>query len=72
MQRELNGEVVRALREAKGISLRAFARAIDRDPATVSRIETGKSQPTGRTLVAIAGALGVDVNVITHLVEDAA
>jgi transcriptional regulator with XRE-family HTH domain len=72
VQRELNGAVVRALRKARGISLRTFAGNINRNPATVSRIETGKCQPSGATMLAIAEALDVDLAVITHLVEVAA
>ena len=72
MQRVLNGEVVRALREARGISLRALARDIGRDPATISRIERGINQPSAVVMLAIAERLSVSVETITHFVRDAA
>lgn len=72
MQRVLNGDVVRALREARGISLRTLAKEIGRDPATISRIERGINQPSAAVMLAIAERLSVTVETITHLVKDAA
>lgn len=51
------GAKMRALREKKGISLRALARRVDVTPSLISQIETGKINPSVSSLYAIANAL---------------
>lgn len=72
MHRTLNGEAARAIREAKGISLRQLARDIHRDHGHISRVESGKHQASLPTLVAIADRLGVSLSAVTVMVEDEA
>lgn len=70
MHRTLNLEVAKALREAKGISLRELARDIHRNPGHISRVERGIHQASTATLAAIADRLGVSLEAITQLVEE--
>ena len=53
------GALVRSVRESKGISLRGLAAELGVSPATVSQLETGKSQVSAVRLVRIAEVLGV-------------
>lgn len=64
--RKLNGHAVRALREAKGISGRALASGAYITPAFLLRLETGHRQASPETQAALAHALGVPVEAITH------
>lgn len=48
-------------REYRGYTLRALAAEIGISSAAVSKIETGKSQPTVATLGKLAAALGCDM-----------
>ena len=50
------------------MSLRELARRIDVSPSLVSQIETGKIQPSVRTLIAIVSELGLSVD---HIFERA-
>ena len=52
-------------REYRGYTLRALAAEIGISSAAVSKIETGKSQPTVATLGKLAGALGCDMEDLT-------
>lgn len=51
------GAVIRRRREARGISLRAFARQCDLSPAHVSKIERGLASPSLETLTRIVNEL---------------
>ncbi len=51
------GAKMRALRQAKKMSLRALARRVDVTPSLISQIETGKINPSVSSLYAIANAL---------------
>jgi transcriptional regulator with XRE-family HTH domain len=54
------GALVRALRQARGLSLRALAQGIGRDASYLSRIETGqKPPPAAETIEQLAAVLGV-------------
>ena len=70
--RRLNGAAVKALREALGISLRGMARDIDRDPGFISRVERGLDHASPTTQVAIAKRLGVPLDAVTSVTEEAA
>ena len=53
------GGRLRAERERRGLTLRELARRLEVSPSLVSQIETGKTQPSVRTLYAIVSELGV-------------
>ena len=55
------GTRLRVERERRGLSLRELARRLEVSPSLVSQIETGKTQPSVRTLYAIVSELiGLD------------
>lgn len=56
------GPRLRALRLRHGVGLRELARRLDLSPSAISRIETGKSQPSVRTLFAFASELQVSID----------
>ena len=56
------GPRLRAIRLARSIGLRELARRLDLSPSSISQIETGKMQPSVRTLYAFAEELGVTVD----------
>ena len=56
------GPRLRLIRLARGIGLRELARRLDLSPSSISQIETGKMQPSVRTLYAFAEELGVTVD----------
>ena len=56
------GAQLRAERDRLGLSLRELARRLDVSPSLVSQIETGKIQPSVRTLYAIVSELGVSMD----------
>jgi transcriptional regulator with XRE-family HTH domain len=58
------GERLRQTRAERGFSLREMARRLDVSPSLVSQIETGKIQPSVRTLYAIVSELGVSLDAI--------
>ena len=53
---------IAAIRKKHGISQTQFANAIGVETSTISRIETGKSDPSAVTLFAIAKYLQVSVD----------
>lgn len=55
------GRVIRAIREKRGLSLRALAELSDLSVNAVSLIERGQSSPTVATLHRLAAALGVRI-----------
>ncbi|MGI5242557.1 helix-turn-helix domain-containing protein [Dactylosporangium sp. CA-139066] len=58
------GERLRRLRESRGVSLSALARAAGIGKATLSGLEHGTRNPTLETLYAVAGALGVPLTAL--------
>ena len=56
------GPRLRAIRLRHGVGLRELARRLDLSPSAISRIETGKNQPSIRTLCAFASELQVTVD----------
>jgi transcriptional regulator with XRE-family HTH domain len=56
------GPRLRAIRQRQGIGLRELARHLDLSPSAISQIETGKMQPSVRTLYALAAEFGVTVD----------
>jgi len=65
------GAQLRARRAESGMSLRELARRLDVSPSLVSQIETGKIQPSVRTLYAIVSELGLSLDEIFELVGSA-
>ena len=61
------GEQIRRERDRLGLSLRELARRLDVSPSLVSQIETGKIQPSVRTLYAIVTELGVSLDDLFEL-----
>ena len=56
------GPRLREIRLERGISLRELARRLDLSPSSISQIETGKMQPSVRTLYAFVAEFGVTVD----------
>lgn len=56
------GTNLRRARGQRGLSLRELARRLDVSPSLVSQIETGRIQPSVRTLYAIVSELGVSLD----------
>lgn len=56
------GQRVRALREARQLSLRELARRIEVSPSFVSQLERGKANPSVGTLYAIVSVLGTTLD----------
>lgn len=56
------GERLREKRAQRGLSLRELARRLDVSPSLVSQIETGKIQPSVRTLYSIVSELDVSLD----------
>jgi transcriptional regulator with XRE-family HTH domain len=67
----LGGNLRRARLE-RGLSLRALARQLDVSPSLVSQIETGRNQPSVRTLYAMVSQLGVSLDEVFQLEDDEA
>ena len=61
-RRHRSARSLRAERERRGLSLRELARRLEVSPSLVSQIETGKTQPSVRTLYAIVTELGVSLD----------
>lgn len=55
------GQVIRALRSERGLTLEAVALEAETDAGNLSRIEQGKRQPSGGLLERIAKALNTSV-----------
>ena len=58
------GERLRTERDRLGLSLRELARRLEVSPSLVSQIETGKIQPSVRTLYAMVSELGVSLDLL--------
>lgn len=56
------GARLREERDRVGLSLRELARRLEVSPSLVSQIETGKTQPSVRTLYAMVSELGVSLD----------
>jgi transcriptional regulator with XRE-family HTH domain len=55
------GSRIRALRQERGLSLRALAELCELSPNTISLVERGESSPSVSTLQRLATALGVPI-----------
>jgi transcriptional regulator with XRE-family HTH domain len=63
------GERLRRARADKGMGLRELARRLDVSPSLVSQIETGKIEPSVKTLYAMVTELGVSFDEMFSSVE---
>lgn len=61
------GPRLRAIRLRRGLGLRELARRLDVSPSSISKIETGKNQPSVRTLYAFASELQVTIDEVLDL-----
>ena len=61
-----NGAAMKAIREARGISLRRLAKDISRDPGFLSRVENDKQGAGDELLHLYAAYLDVPIGAITH------
>lgn len=52
---------IRQRREEKGLTLTALASSIDISKSSLSKLETGQTQPSARTIVVLAAALGTTI-----------
>jgi len=57
------GDNLRAIRQAKGMSIRALAEMIGVSKSTIVNIETGKFSPRYDIVERIAEALGVEIEI---------
>jgi transcriptional regulator with XRE-family HTH domain len=57
---------MKAIREARGISLQQLAKDIGRDPGFLSKVENGRQGAGDRTLHLCAERLHVPIAAITH------
>jgi len=57
---------MKAIREARGISLRRLAKGIGRDPGFLSRVEDEQQGASSGTLHLYAAYLNVPIAAITH------
>src|SRR6476659_8906557 len=60
------GERLREERTDRGLSLRELARRLEVSPSLLSQIETGRIQPSVRTLYAVVSELGVSLDEVFH------
>lgn len=58
------GARLRAVREARGMSLRALAAAIGVSPSLVSQVETGRTKPSVSTLYALVSELDISTDLL--------
>lgn len=63
---------LKELRARKQLSLEAVGYLAGLDPATVSRVERGLVEPSPRTVVSLARALGVSVSRMREVLAESA
>lgn len=68
-QRIAHGAAIRAIREAVGVSISAFAPRCDVSQGYMSRVELGK-QPSPQVLRNIADQLGVPLDAVSYVIPD--
>jgi transcriptional regulator with XRE-family HTH domain len=56
------GDRLRAVRQSRGMSLRALANQLGVSPSLISQVETGRAKPSVSTLYAICTELGISLD----------
>jgi len=64
------GEKIKQLRKSKSISQEDLASMLKINRNYLSRIETGKSEPTSSILKNIAEIFGIDLNSLLDIIDD--
>ena len=67
---EAFGQVLRELRERKGLTQEALALEAGTERSHISDLERGKKGPSLRTILSLARALGVSAGEIVSMVEE--
>jgi transcriptional regulator with XRE-family HTH domain len=67
-QRTAHGQAIRAIREAVGVSISAFAPRCGVSQGYLSRVELGDATPSPTVLRAIADQLGVGLDAVSYVV----
>ena len=65
-----NGTLIRAIRRSQNLSVRGLARATERQPSHISRLERGKCGASDETVKRIAAVLRVPVDAIATLTTE--
>lgn len=65
-QRKFHGPAARAIREATGVSISAFAPRVDVTQGYMSNVELGHKQPTVEFMARVARELGVPLDAISY------
>lgn len=66
-QRIAHGAAIRAIREATGVSISAFAPRCDVSQGYMSHVELGTKQPTVEVMRRIADQLGVSLDAVSYV-----
>jgi transcriptional regulator with XRE-family HTH domain len=64
------GKRIKKIREQKGISQQLIAAQCNMEKSNLSRLESGRSNPTYFTLYKIAFYLEVPISELTHITEE--
>lgn len=67
--RKAHGAAIRAIREATGVSISAFAPRVDCTQGYMSNVELGHKQPTVEFMSRVARELGVPLDAVSYTVE---
>lgn len=69
-KRHAHGPAIRAIREATGVSISAFAPRVDCTQGYMSNVELGHKQPTVEFLSRVARQLGVPLDAVSYVIPD--
>jgi transcriptional regulator with XRE-family HTH domain len=70
-KRKALGKAIKAIRLAQGRPAAHFATACQISDSTLHNVESGHRQPSAELLIVIAHHLGVDVEAISYVTEEA-
>ena len=71
MQRHVNGQAIRAIRQGQGMQQAELARRSKISASHMNKIESGAQIPKLETAVRIAGGLGVHIDAIAPVIQPA-
>jgi XRE family transcriptional regulator, regulator of sulfur utilization len=69
-KRLAHGAAIRAIREATGVSISAFAPRVDCTQGYMSNVELGHKKPTVEFMAQVARELGVPLDAISYVIPD--